>query len=437
MGYSISKHRSGAPLRGVLRTYVACVAGIALLALTAPPAASETIRQREFQPINPEIIGQGGSFVAVAEGYGALFTNPAGLSRTVDPEWTLPSLSFWVHSRPDLLLPTIGALGGQDVSADSTGESQTRDELILNTLSEQFTTNGFGIGTGLGFGYVGNRLGIGVNVALDSYLYGDTFPLGLEGELTSQFSLVFGYAYPFDIGPVRLSVGGALRPNLRITSLVGSDTAADLLTEFTGVNTGEENGGGSLTDSITALNGWGVAFDAGLMASYRAFSLGLQARDLLNTNMQYSRNSLQQILDALSAGGLPSAPEEGDPEYVSDTYIIPTAVSLGAAWQPDLGATAFLVDPELHFEIDDVLGTAQLNPDRPTSVWTRLHVGTEISLLRFFDFRMGINQGYFTMGAGLDLLFLNLQFALYSQEFGRYPGDQQVGGAALEFAVRF
>jgi hypothetical protein len=41
------------------------------------------------------------------------------------------------------------------------------------------------------------------------------------------------------------------------------------------------------------------------------------------------------------------------------------------------------------------------------------------------------------MGTGMELMFLDIQFALYSQEFGRYPGDQQVGGAALEFALRF
>jgi hypothetical protein len=38
---------------------------------------------------------------------------------------------------------------------------------------------------------------------------------------------------------------------------------------------------------------------------------------------------------------------------------------------------------------------------------------------------------------GMELTALHLNFALYGQEFGRYPGDQQVGGAALEFAIRF
>jgi hypothetical protein len=387
----------------------------------------------------PEVMGQGGSYSAVAEGYNSLFTNPAGLATDEEPEITVPVYSLWVHSRPDLLLATLGALGGQDVNADGgDDENLTRDELILENLKEQFTTNGFGLGTALGFGYTGNRIGIGMNIAMNSYFFGETFPLGLEGEVTSQFTLAFGYAHPFQIGPVSLALGGALRPNLRITSLVGSDTAADLITQFTGVDTGESaEEDEDILDALTALNGWGVAFDAGLTARYHPFALGVQVRNLLNTNMRYSRNSFSDVLEALSSGGLPSAPQEGDPEFVEERYIIPTELSIGLAWQPDLGALSFVVDPELHVEITDPFGYADLDQDRPNSVWTRIHVGTELTFLRFFDLRYGINQGYFTLGAGMDLMFLDVQFALYSQEFGRYPGDQQVGGAALEFALRF
>ena len=412
---------------------------MALLGATSTASLSaETVRQQEFQPLNPEILGQGGSYVAVPEGYSSLFTNPAGLARTEDPELTLPSFTVWVHSRPDLLLPTIGAIGGEDVSSDDDGgEEKSRNEIIIDNLREQFTTNGFGVGTALGLGYVGNRIGVGLNVALDSYLYGDTFPLGLEGEINSQLTIAFGYAQPFRIGPVDMALGVALRPSLRVTSLVGSDTAADLISEFTGVDTGEDDGEETdLLESINALNGWGVGFDAGLLASYRPFTLGIQARNLFNTTMQYSRNSLQEIVDALGSGGLPPTPEEGDEAYVAERYIIPTELSFGAAWQPDLGPAGFVFDPELHMQITDPFGFTDEDRDRPASFWTRVHVGTEITFLRFFDLQFGINQGYFTLGTGMSLTFLDLRFALFSREFGRYPGDRQVGGATLEIAIR-
>ena len=122
--------------------------------------------------MNPEIMGQGGSYAAVAEGYSALFTNPAGIALTTEPELTLPSVTIWAHSRPDLLLSTIGAFSGDasDTAADGTEKSQ--EDLIIDTLREQFTTNGFGVGTALGSGYVGNRVGVGLEFGFDSYLYG-------------------------------------------------------------------------------------------------------------------------------------------------------------------------------------------------------------------------------------------------------------------------
>lgn len=397
---------------------------------------AEEIIQPEFQPRSAEILGQGGSYVAVAEGYSSFFTNPAGLAMTDEPELTIPSLSTWIHSRPDLILSTIGAMSGQDVGTD--GEDQSREEIILDNLEEQFTTNGFGLGAALGIGYVGHGIGLGFTVAGDVYLYGDTFPLGLEGEMNSQVTLYVGYAYPFEIGPVTLAAGGMLRPMIRVSSILDSDASVELISTFLGVDPGETDAGeDDLLGAINALNGWGVSLDAGLLAAYRSARIGVSARNLFNTSMQYSNDSLEDVISALQSGGLPSAPEnETDPSYVADSYVVPMDISIGAAWQPEYSFST-IFDPELHGQIDDVFKTAQVNSDRPDSFWTRVHLGTELTFLQFFDLRFGINQGYFTVGYGLDLSFLEIQFALYSQEYGRYPGDQQVGGAALEFALRF
>lgn len=411
---------------------------VAVLAAMVPSAISaEEIVQPEFYPQSAEILGQGGSFVAVAEGYSSFFTNPAGLAMTEEPEFTLPSISMWIHSRPDLILSTIGALGGQDVETDSDDEEQSRDDIILDNLEEQFTTNGFGLGAAIGLGYVGRGIGLGFNVATDIYLYGNTFPLGIEGEMNNQISLMIGYAHPFEIGPVTIALGGQLRPTVRISSLIDSEVAVELLNTFLGVDAGETDSSGDITETITALNGWGVAVDAGMIASYRSARLGVSARNLFNTNMQYSSNTFSEVISALQSGGLPSEPEdEDDPSYVADDYVIPMELTVGAAWQPEYSFSA-IFDPELHAQINDPFGTAQVDEDRPTSFWTRVHIGTELTFLRFFDLRFGLNQGYATLGYGVDFSFLEIQFALYSEEYGRYPGDQQVGGAVLEFALRF
>ncbi len=416
-----------------------CAAWILLNSIDPAAIHAETIKQKEFQRMNPVILGQGGSYAAAAEGYSALFTNPAGFAFTDEPELTLPSVSVWAHSRPDLLLSTIGAFSGDASDSTENGEEKSQEDLIIDALREQFTTNGFGVGAALGMGYVGNRIGLGFEFAFDSYLYGPTFPLGLEGEISSRIGLVLGYAHPFILGPVRLAVGGTLRPTIRVVSLVDSDTAADLITQFTGIETGDgTEESGDIMETLTALNGWGVAFDAGVMAEYDAFRLGIQLRNLLNTQVDYSNNTFQEIIDAASAGGLPSKPtDETDPSYVKETYIIPAEISFGALWRPIRGSYAAIVDPKLHAQVTDPFAMTDPDPSRPRSFWTRIHVGTETTFLNFFDLRFGLNQGYFTAGAGIDLGFLEVQYAMYSREYGRYPGDQQVGGAAVEFAFRY
>lgn len=420
-------------LAGSRQRILAAALLLFLTLFTNPVLMAQTIRQREFVPLSPRIMAQGRSHVATARGYESLFTNPAGIAWTEEPELTLPSLTLWAHSRPDLLLSTIGALG-----ADETLDEQEGDP-VLDILKEQFTTNGFGMGAALGIGYVGQGIGVGFNVATDSYLYGETFPLGLEGEVHQQMMLTIGYGRPFEVGPVALALGGTLRPIIRISSIVDSEAAADLVSEFFGVDAEEDGeGGGDPLDTLTALNGYGVAFDAGIMARYESFTLGVQARNLLNTNMEYARHSLGDVADAIASGGLPSRPgDRSDPSYVSEKYVIPVEYSFGLAWQPHLGDLAVILDPKLHFQVTDPFKLTDPDRNRPRSFWTRLHLGSEVRILNFFDYRLGLNQGYLTTGFGVDMAFFNISFAIYSQEYGRYPGDQQVGGASLEFAFRF
>ncbi len=62
--------------------------------------------------------------------------------------------------------------------------------------------------------------------------------------------------------------------------------------------------------------------------------------------------------------------------------------------------------------------------DATEQLGKKLHLGTEISIL-MFDLRAGFYQGYYTYGIGLDLLFAQLDAAMYSIEKGAYPGQSQ------------
>lgn len=52
----------------------------------------------------------------------------------------------------------------------------------------------------------------------------------------------------------------------------------------------------------------------------------------------------------------------------------------------------------------------------------KLHIGTEASL-GLINLRAGLNQGYVTYGAGIDLWFLQIDAAAYTNELGTYAGQ--------------
>lgn len=123
------------------------------------------------------------------------------------------------------------------------------------------------------------------------------------------------------------------------------------------------------------------------------------------------------------------------------TLPAPLSPTVSLVWQ-DVGSTAFTksdgVDapPRIHDNLSLGVSTSM---DLPGLDWVagleyrhiteseyqlgqKLHLGTEVSL-PFIDLRGGINQGYATYGAGINLFFLRLDAAMYTEEVGAYPGQ--------------
>lgn len=64
------------------------------------------------------------------------------------------------------------------------------------------------------------------------------------------------------------------------------------------------------------------------------------------------------------------------------------------------------------------------------ALFNKVHFGAEVDL-PFLDLRAGVNQGYPTLGFGLNLLIMRIDFAYYSRELGRVPGQDQENVFAL------
>ena len=387
-------------------------AAAVFLLFAALNAAGAEIIETPFVPLGPQVMGRGGSFIADAHGYDSFFFNPAGFSRD-DGSFTLTSAGMWIYSRPDVL---IGL--GQDLIAGASTPSS-----IIGFMNSQVTTGGLGAGSSVGIGYVGNGLGLGAVVIIDSLLSGPSL-LGMRGDLTGTIGFIGGLSFPFEVGGIRIHAGGSVRPMIRIHLPLDSSDAFALLGALA-------TGGNALAalNSAEALYGVGIGIDLGAIAEVGWFDFGLSIRDLAGTQFRYAQSTYGAIT---STFGSQMRFPAGTP-VIADTYAIPMDIGFGIAFHPDFGTFNAVIDPSMSVDIRDLAGVLSGN----TSVWTLLHAGAQVRILSIFGVSAGLNQGYLTAGVGLKLFFLDVNMAIFTRELGTYIGDKPNAGATFDASIRW
>ncbi len=347
-----------------------------------------------FAPVLPNVIGMGNAITASAHGYGALFTNPAGFSKE-DGSFTLLS----VNANP-YFIPNKKDIEGFLTVADDPASA-------INTLSSLVVTNGVGANVNTGIAFVGKGLGLGLVVDVDSYGRGKT-ALGTDIDAVGTLAAVAGLSFNPQLGPFSIHVGGDLRYMHRMKM--------DDVSIIELINLGDDDD--STTADVDLFTGDALAIDIGTIVDIGSLSFGMSIRDVGGTKFIYSYENLD-------------TEKTGD---VDEDYRIPMQINTGITYHPDFGMLKWLIDPAFNIDYQHVLyGDSENTP----SVWTELHAGTEIKVLKFLKVRAGINQGYITAGIGAKILFLDVNMAYFTREMSEYAGVDPNSGMSLEVAIRF
>jgi len=376
-----------------------------LLAITATAFAQTTYTEPPLAPQSPVVMAQGGSFAANASGFDSLYTNPAGFS-SGKPSLTILAANPWVYAFPDQqTIDGITATMADPLSG-------------ISQLSSLLTSSGTGVGVLAGLGYVGNGFGIGAIITNDTFAYGVNL-LGITVSSNITAALIAGASLPLHLGPVTITPGADVRPMYRISARNMS------ITNFMGLFAG-----GALSDvQVDVLSGMAIAFDAGVNVSIGPLTAAMIVRDIGNTTFSYSSSSLSDTVNALTSFSLP----QGTPvDATVAEYVTPMSFHAGLEFHPDLGSFASVIDPSVSAEYVIPSFT-----DLTQVAWNNIHVGAEVGLLNFIHLRAGLNQGYVTFGAGVKLLFFDVNMAYFSRELGAYPGARQNQGVTAEVALRF
>ena len=344
-------------------------------------AAEDLNDSHVFAPETPELIGQGGSFTAVAHGYNSLFTNPAGFARK--------------------------------------GGSFTLLSTTASDIETLITGKGIGSEANVGTGLVGRGLGLGIVGNINFY----------EREYEREYidavydwAFIGGLAFPISLGPVKAYVGGDLRYMMRTE-------AKDIgIIDFNSFTDSSEKG-----EAFPVYSGSGLGFDFGAILEYRNWSLGFSARDIGGTLLGYTKSTTRDI------GNLFTFNEKG--EAVDSTYSIPMVTSYGIGYDPEgMLFPAWVLDPIFHAEYrktycqDEEINAEEINQD---PFWSGLHMGMEVEVLNFIKLRAGINQGYSTYGLGMKILFLDLNASFSTRSAGRDAWVKLEEGFTMEAAIRF
>lgn len=187
-------------------------------------------------------------------------------------------------------------------------------------------------------------------------------------------------------------------------------------------------GGGTEFDpmALPVKLGFGLAVDLGASLDFGPMlSVGLAVRDI-STKLNFVEEELGIVIDTLSNGTLP---DTGTPlEYQPSPTI-----TFGASLSPIPVKLRKLLDVTVTAEIQDPLRVME----EESSLWNLFHVGAEADLLGgFLSARAGVNKGWISMGAGIDLIIFELNVALFTEELGQRPGDRPRTGVSAELAIR-
>jgi hypothetical protein len=385
---------------------------VLILCVTAGLHAAD-VAEIAFLPMIPDLMGQGGAATATARGWDSFFTNPAGFSRD-GGTFTVLQAGAWLYARPDRAITIAqGLIAGVDPAG------------LFSLINDEITDGGFGIGASTGIAYAGKGLGLGMVIVTDSYFWGPTL-LGMGGDVTATVGFMGGMSFPLQAGPFLFHIGGTLRPMVRIHTLLPN---ADALAMFSSLQAGDTLM--SSLGSANAVYGVGVALDLGVIAELGWFTFGLSIRDLGGTVFNYSIDDFA-TLTAVFGSELRLPP--GSP--ITDRYVIPMDVSFGVGFHPVFGKFNKILDPTIHVELTDMVNVIGGAIAGSNSAWNMVHLGAELRFLSVLSAWAGLNQGYFTFGAGLDLFVVEINASVFTRELGSYLGDRASSGATLEVAIR-
>jgi hypothetical protein len=349
--------------------------------------------------------GMGGIHASDTSTFYTLYGNPAGLA-FAGKKTLLPDSAFNLGGPLTELVDLVKGLA----SSTSTTESNEMTDQLLGLIGENGLNLNLKFGSPLNFGHINHGFGWGVIQNLEVK---GTVPsltksnIGFGGDL----AVVMGYAYPLTLPVGQLSFGATGK-------FLGSIEMV-----YTGAITDLENFD---TNTMPTFASYGFGFDLGVQYRLSDLLVGsLVWKDVFTTMF----TSEYLGVDALSA-------QNKTGESFKTILNSKLAVGIGCTLPVQKFTLGILSDLNMYLDYNDFMPLFRNDPFGRNPV-LEIAFGAEVSVLKVFAVRVGMNECYPSAGLGLKLGKLKIDAAVYGRELGLEPGANPQLNATLGIGMKY
>ena len=212
---------------------------------------------------------------------------------------------------------------------------------------------------------------------------------------------------------------------------VGGFTAGRILGFY-----GDEDILASVLNEVPVAFGFAIPLDFGFTYDWREiFTFGLALRNVNGEYHMQTYSGTNQLYYMLTGGYIGSSPPGEAETGVSYSFHTPMSLDVGIALRTPDGGFWDWVDMTFAFDVVDVWDLLFVEKPTLEGFISRMRTGVELSLMRTFDFRFGLNAGYMSFGFTFDFQIMTIDLTYATLEYGDATGDKPLDLFSIAFRI--
>ncbi|MCQ2411491.1 MAG: hypothetical protein MJ057_00870 [Sphaerochaetaceae bacterium] len=382
-----------------------------------------------FAPTSARFNAMGQSGLADPSRIDSFFSNPAALGKG-GFAISVPSFAFTVYNVQALISDEQAMAAVNEIAS---GDSDGSVDLALAILENLGTGHNMVMKMDAGFAVRLGIFGLGTNVQAKFHSLNEGSSLAslkLVTELNIAQTAALGLKV---VNTDLLSVSAGVSAHAIFKAYNKAMGANDVLSIMQ-----EDDAAEKILWEQPIMAGSAITFDAGATVGFLndQISLSVTANNLNGVYKMQSFTSAGDLVNALSEGTM-EAPEGhivGAP--VDFEVKTPWTLNFGFAFTPDM----YVIHPTVTLDLIDMFGMIQnfsSETFRASDLLLHLNAGAEVDLFNVATIRAGVDRGYMSIGAGINLFVIGIDATYGWQEFGEELGDKPVDSFTIKFNIGY